>query len=356
MERKKKVPNFFPLSIYVRQKHCKIHKSFSRQYDLRVRGPETQAHTRIRTQCWRLACGVAATRNFPCLRSKRHSFTQFMSRAKALRILFRVYHMERWHHRALNYVNVNGCGYVCMWESGPNTHTHPCGTQKSTIETNNQQCTPSGKQGARKKKLTERKRERKSTKKNFRTLFADFSRTTNICRVWTFDKCQQKENSINSMKNGFGGFNECKTKWEHFLGRDTHTHTQTNSIRLNTTDFLLRSSTKECYDSNFSTHLFNFNVSRFDGTTFNCVQNERHSQTHTPTSNPQTIQTVSGIKWHRWKLCHPFVCEQSSPIPPLAKKWQMQTVAETSNGSCVCVCVRCSLVVSWMCLHTSHAD
>lgn len=154
------------------------------------------------------------------------------------------------------------------------------------------------------------------------------------------------------MKNCPGKFNKYKTKFEHT--RCVHS-IWFNVFRL----FHVAHRTPNFMIANFS-RISNVNVSRFDGTTSNCVPTDRyshshsllvriliHTHIHTHASRSllrsilwtRTIETVSGIKWHRWKLCHLHIQQESSPFPPLAGKWQMQSDAETSNGS-LCVWAR----------------
>lgn len=99
------------------------------------------------------------------------------------------------------------------------------------------------------------------------------------------------------MNNGSGGFNECKTKWKHFLGTK------------NTLDLI---EYYVCRPTNYAIAIFDSLLQFWTSVVSRmarlpiCVSNDRHSHTHTHPHQihmwPRTIQTVSGTMWHRWKL------------------------------------------------------
>lgn len=132
--------------------------------------------------------------------------------------------------------------------------------------------------------------------------------------------------------------NEMKT---HFSGRNTRTYStlrqSTHSISIKCdaiiyvarqTNFMIAKIIHTIFLQYFVVFFFfNFNVSRFDGTTSSFVRTtDTHAHKHTKTwtwSHSYTrhrkhkficvhitqwaTETVSGIMWHRWELCHPQV-------------------------------------------------
>lgn len=111
---KKKVSNFFSMSMYARRKHCKAYKSFSRQIGVRVRGPETQAHTHPYTHTGNICLRRCEDANFPCLRS-------IDTRLRNLWVVRKLCEFIRISHGPLNYVNVRVC--VCEFVEPPQSHT-----------------------------------------------------------------------------------------------------------------------------------------------------------------------------------------------------------------------------------------